>query len=270
MQNYFNISIPLNFQNEKNQLSMYDVPPGVSVPYQSGTWIGSTKQGGSCNFRTVTITPHCNGTHTECIGHIVNNEIFLPDILQIPIFTSLLITVPFRVYENRYQDSYLPKLENGDKIITQNDLENTIKPKLKAIQLHNIEGIILRTYPNPETKKNQNYNAEPAPFFTNDAIKYLTELGFKHLIVDLPSLDKAYDEGLLSNHHIFWKQPIKKYDLDAEANIHKTITELVYIPNEIADGIYETFLGFPTWKEEAVPSSVWIKPLLLSENKLRY
>ncbi len=72
-------------------------------------------------------------------------------------------------------------------------------------------------------------------------------------------MDKAFDEGYLSNHHIFWNQKLKNYSLENSAFLDKTITELVFIPEEVQDGFYETFIGFPNWKEEAIPSSVWIK-----------
>jgi len=260
----FCIGLELNFANSKEQITMYDVPPATSKPYQSGNWIGSTEQGGSCNFRTVQITPHCNGTHTESIGHIVNDKIFLPHVLKSPVFNSLLITIPCHLYETNdnfiAKENYLPLLENGDQLLLKLDLEKIIEPQFNGIKKNKIEGIIIRTLPNSEEKKIQNYHLNFAPFFSNDAMLYLTHL-FKHIIVDLPSIDKAYDEGLLSNHHIFWNQPIKEYTLQPNAFIEKTITELVYIPDEITDGVYETIIGFPLWKEEAVPSSVWIKPI---------
>ena len=48
------------------------------------------------------------------------------------------------------------------------------------------------------------YSINPAPFFTNDAIKYLSSLNIQHLIVDIPSIDRMNDNGILGNHRIFW------------------------------------------------------------------
>ncbi len=262
---FFDISLNVDLKNSEQQIRMYDVPPATSHPYQSGEWIGSTEKGGSCNFNTLSITPHCNGTHTECIGHIVNDNICLPDILTSPFFKSILITIPYHVFDMQENfisnEDYLPKLKKGDKVLLKKDLLNVLEPQLDAIKKLVVEGLIIRTLPNSESKKIMNYNEMPAPFFSNDALVYLTHLGFKHLIVDIPSIDKAYDEGLLSNHHIFWNQPIKDYSLKPSALKEKTITELVYIPDNIEDGFYETFIGFPHWKEDAVPSSIWIKPI---------
>ena len=68
------ISIPLNFNGE--QPNTYGVDQ-VQVPnlIKNGQFIGDTRKGGPCNFETYSFTPHCNGTHTECIGHITDERI---------------------------------------------------------------------------------------------------------------------------------------------------------------------------------------------------
>lgn len=260
---YINISIALNLQKTDSQIQMYDVPSASSIPYQSGEWIGNTEKGGSCNFSTLTITPHCNGTHLECIGHIVHDKISVPDIVSNPFFQAILISIPYRTLDKNlidsFQEHYQPKLELGDKVLTYDDIAKVLNPYLSIIRNSEVTGLIIRTLPNDSSKIKRNYNIDVAPFFTNDAIQYINSLGFEHLLVDIPSLDRAYDEGLLSNHHIFWNQSIKNYHLEDKANKNKTITELIYVPNEVLDGVYETFLAFPQWMEEAVPSSVWIK-----------
>ena len=48
----------------------------------------------------------------------------------------------------------------------------------------------------------------------------INELGVKHLLVDIPSIDKANDGGRLGNHRSFFRQGA-------------TISELLYIPDNI-------------------------------------
>ena len=60
---------------------------------------------------------------------------------------------------------------------------------------------------------------------------FLREKGVKHLLIDLPSVDKEKDEGKLLSHHAFWNTS-GKVRLDA------TITEFIYVPNTIKDGLY--------------------------------
>ncbi len=47
---------------------------------QAGEFLGDTRSGGSCNAEVLTLTPHCNGTHTECIGHITDERITLAEV----------------------------------------------------------------------------------------------------------------------------------------------------------------------------------------------
>ena len=71
--NGIDISIPLNFN--KDQPNTYGVDIATSKPYQDGQFIGDTRKGGPCNFETFSFTPHCNGTHTECIGHLTDKRV---------------------------------------------------------------------------------------------------------------------------------------------------------------------------------------------------
>ena len=63
------ISIPLDFNNL--QPNTYGVGIATAKAYKDGQFIGDTRLGGPCNFETLNFTPHCNGTHTECIGHLM-------------------------------------------------------------------------------------------------------------------------------------------------------------------------------------------------------
>ena len=65
------------------------------------------------------------------------------------------------------------------------------------------KALIVRTLPNNQSKLSRNYDNQPVPFFTNDAIRYVNELGIMHLLVDIPSIDKPNDGGRLGNHRLF-------------------------------------------------------------------
>ena len=67
------ISIPLVFNGE--QPNLYGVEKAEAVAHQDGGFVGDTRLGGACNFEKLTLTPHCNGTHTECVGHITLNRL---------------------------------------------------------------------------------------------------------------------------------------------------------------------------------------------------
>src|ERR1041384_7169391 len=74
------ISIPLRFNGP--QPNAYGVAVASGDACESGDLVGDTRRGGSCNFEQYTLIPHCNGTHTECVGHITNERISVRDCLR--------------------------------------------------------------------------------------------------------------------------------------------------------------------------------------------
>jgi kynurenine formamidase len=215
------ISIPLEFHD--GQPSAFGAPKATAEAVETGKFIGDTRRGGSCNFEQYTFIPHCNGTHTECVGHISHERISINDILKDSFIPSTLITV---TPENAVvsNESYKPDKQDKDMFITRKALSDALqnsKPKF-------LEALIIRTLPNDDSKKTRDYMKNPPPFFSLEAMEYVSGLGVRHLLVDLPSLDRTFDEGLLSAHRIFWE------------NIHspKTVTEMIYVPDSIKNGLY--------------------------------
>ena len=89
------------------------------------------------------------------------------------------------------------------------------------------------------------------PFFTIEAMQYIRDIGVKHLLVDLPSVDRLFDDGHLSCHNIFWNTKEKKYN---SATKNYTITEMIYVDNKIEDGLYLLNLQIPSFVSDAAPS----------------
>ncbi len=61
--------------------------------------------------------------------------------------------------------------------------------------------------------------------------RILNKAKIEHLLIDLPSVDRESDGGKLEFHHAFWGVP-------NDPQFHKTITELIFVPNHIPDGDY--------------------------------
>src|ERR1700722_19785684 len=57
------------------QLRCFNAPAAVSRPLQTADFTGSVERGGSCNCNVLTLTPHANGTHTECVGHLTQQSV---------------------------------------------------------------------------------------------------------------------------------------------------------------------------------------------------
>lgn len=247
IQNPMDISIPLRFNEAQPQT--YGVPPATSKAYEDDGFIGDTRRGGSCNFEVHTLTPHCNGTHTECAGHISFERIFLNRILNDLLIPCALISIESE-NADRTSESYVPEKLNEDKLITAKSLYYKLNEQPKDF----LKGLVIRTLPNNESKMRRNYLEDPPPFFTLEAMDYITGLGVEHLLIDTPSVDRASDEGKLSAHHIFWAVPQGSHDIDPEGCSMKTVTELIFVPNSIKDGIYFLNIQIPSFSADAAPS----------------
>jgi hypothetical protein len=80
----------------------------------------------------------------------------------------------------------------------------------------------------------------------------------KHLLVDLPSVDPISDGGRLAAHRVFWDMPPGSKELPANEARHRTITEMIFVPDDVPDGRYLLTIQTPHIASDAVPS----RPLL--------
>ena len=224
------ISIPLR-AGVKNVNAWYVDPVSIEA-VKTDQFTGSVKLGGSVNFRNIKFNPHGNGTHTECVGHISVEDYSVNQCLTQFFFLAQLITIDPEI------------MENGDAVISLNHVQSIgIKP--------GVEAYILRTLPNPIEKKEMQYSNTNPPYITKEAMKYLVDSGIKHFLIDLPSVDREMDEGELAAHHVFWNYP------DNPA-LDRTITELIYVPENVSDGQYLLNLQIASFENDASPS----KPVL--------
>jgi len=245
------ISIPLNFNGA--QPNAFDVALATSEPCEAGELIGDTRRGGSCNFEEYKFIPHCNGTHTEGVGHITDERIFVHDCLKDSLIPATLVSV---TPENaaRTADTYAVKLGAKDDLITKKILRHALEDS----DVDWLSALIVRTLPNDDGKKARRYMENTPPFFSLEAINYIAEKDVKHLLVDMPSIDRAFDEGKLSNHRIFWNVAPESRLLNETSLINNTITEMIYVSGEIEDGAYLLNLQIAAFAADASPS----RPLL--------
>ncbi|MFA0961772.1 cyclase family protein [Roseivirga sp. BDSF3-8] len=230
------ISLPLREGHENP--NCYWAEPPLFETIRMGEFVGSVKEGGPVNYQKVTITPHGNGTHTESHAHIekdmkatVNNS------LKKFIFICNLITVEPEL------------LKNGDRVITESIVR-------KAPTHQDTEAIVVRTLPNTADKLARKYSGTNPAYFTTGAVAYLAEKGIKHLLIDLPSVDKEEDGGKLAGHRAFWYP-------QGKLRRNCTITELIFVPDDVSDGLYLLNLQICSLETDAAPS----KPVLYYMNK---
>ena len=229
------ISIPLS-NTDENPIAWYIEKPEIE-PVVFGDWIGSVKKGASTNFNNVFFNPHGHGTHTECLGHITREFYSINQCLKQFFFTAELISIE-------------PEKIEGDFIITKRQIEKAMDCRTTLAML---EAIIIRTLPNSENKKNKKYSNTNPPYLAEEAASYIQEMGIQHLLIDLPSVDREEDEGKLLAHKAFWN--VKDVNnLNTDARLNCTITEMIFVADAVKDGSYILNLQIASFENDASPS----------------
>ncbi|WP_035645901.1 cyclase family protein [Flavobacterium sp. ASV13] len=229
------ISIPLT-NTDENPIAWYIEKP-VIEPVVFGDWIGKVSEGkSSTNFNNIFFNPHGHGTHTECLGHITNDFYSINQSLKQFFFMAKLITVE-------------PEKIGDDFVITKEQISALVNDKTEAL--------IIRTLPNQKDKKSRKYSNTNPPYLSEEAAIFIRESEIQHLLIDLPSVDKEHDEGKLLAHKAFWNVK-DTHNLNQDARLNATITEMIYVPDEIEDGNYILNLQIASFENDASPS----KPIL--------
>lgn len=230
------ISIPLT-NTDQNPIAWYLEKP-VIEPAVFGDWIGKVSEGkSSTNFNNIFFNPHGHGTHTECLGHITREFYSINECLKQFFFMAELVSIQ-------------PEKLGDDFVISKNQIEKILNGKTP-------EAIVIRTLPNLESKKSLKYSNTNPPYLSEDAAHFICESGIQHLVIDLPSVDKEHDEGKLLAHKAFWKvTDITNLNVDARLNC--TITEMIFVSNEVKDGSYLLNIQIASFENDASPS----KPIL--------
>jgi kynurenine formamidase len=219
------ISIPL--RGEVSTINAWYVSPPKIEPHRNDKFIGSVAKGASTNFNDISFNPHAHVTHTECVGHITKELHSINQALYQFFFMAELITVA-------------PEKQKNDFIISKRQIEYALDGKVP-------EALVIRTIPNTKSKKQRQYSNTNPPYLLKEAAEFIRNLGVKHLLIDLPSVDKEKDSGELLAHNAFW-------NTHDEIRLDATITEFIFVPNTINDGSYMLNLQVAPIENDASPS----------------
>ena len=223
------ISIPL--RASKNNVNAWYIDEPKIEPVKDGEWIASVVEGASINFHNIYFNPHGHGTHTECVGHITETVHSINQNLKQFFFLAEVITVA-------------PEKLKGDFVISKKQLQFALGNKKR-------DAVVIRTLPNTKEKLTAKYSHTNPTYLLEEAAEYLKYKDIKHLLIDLPSVDKEKDDGDLLAHNAFWNTS-GKLRMDA------TITEFIFVPNDIQDVCYFLNLQIASFENDATPS----KPVL--------
>ncbi len=246
------IAIPLDFGGP--QPAFFDAPPATSRPFQAGGFVGDTRAGGSCNCELLTLAPHCNGTHTECVGHVTDDRIAVSECVPGGMALALLVSLRPVVAASTPEDSD-PAPARDDRMVTAAALQAAAArhpgPSPRAL--------VLRTATDGASPPMHAYRGSaPAPYLSRQAAAWLVDRQIEHLVLDLPSADRADDGGRLTAHRVFFGLPPGSRRASDAARPRASITELAWVPPAVPDGYYLLDLQMPAFLADAAPS----RPLL--------
>jgi arylformamidase len=239
------------------QLRCFGAPHAISRPLQTADFTGRVDRGGSCNCSVVTITPHANGTHTECVGHLTAQAVDVYRLIPQRLLITPLLTVEPEL-ASASKESGSPQPRATDLLITRAAIERAW-PAAVAGRLSG-RGAVIRTLPNARDKFVED-SAAVAPFLSREAATWLVERGVEHLVLDVPSADASNDGGALTAHRILFGLPPGSTAFADAGRRDCTITELAYISDAVADGWYFLSLQTPAIAGDAIPSRPVLYPL---------
>ena len=222
------LAIPLDHNHP--QPNAFFAPLYEAAPHKAGDWVGDTREGASVNFFNIRINPHGNGTHTECVGHITKERYSIHELLENGAWIAEVIS------------AYPTLKDNGDRVIEEITWEE------------GVEAVILRTMPNPPDKLVRHYGNTNPPYLDARLAGKMADAGIRHLLLDLPSVDREEDGGELKAHKAWWQYP-------ESTRFEATITEMIYVDNVIPDGLYLLQIQIPALELDACPSRPFIYPL---------
>ena len=249
--NPLSLAIELNFDEHAPQ--WFGAPPPHNRALQVGSFSGRVTGGASCNASTLTLTPHCDGTHTEGIGHLTRERHDARDAVPAGFLPALLLSVtPARAASGTETARPAPRMD--DMLIMRQALLSAWPQQLPFTPL----ALIVRTLPNTAAKCARDYWQQPAAYLSLEAASFIVERGISHLVLDVPSADRTDDDGQLATHRIFFGLDAGATALASARRPDCTITELAYIDNVMGDGPWLLQLQIPALAGDALPS----RPLL--------
>jgi arylformamidase len=234
------LDISLPVEVGAGQVRAWWVDPVTMEPVRNGATIYAVKEGAPVNFRNVHFNPHGHGTHTESVGHIAPEIHPVGRLFKRHFFTAQVVSL--LPEKRRAPDA------KEDHVITLEQLRNVVNDRPP-------EALVLRTLPHNDDRGQRDWSGTNPCYLQSTACSWLRSIGVKHLLLDLPSVDREEDGGVLAAHHAFW-------DFPNTVDLERTITELLHVPREVRDGEYLLELQLANFTNDAAPSRPVLYALL--------
>ena len=286
------------YDSEHLQPSAFGLPFACAAPFTSGDFTASVDSGASINCSVISsLCAHSNGTHTECIGHVLPGRVTLGGLARVTgyppggLIPAILLSVrPETLGDSG--DEYAPG-NSSDRVISFHSISRALDALASGLTaMHGGNGafagvphallaagggVCLRTIPNTLLKRSARWSRAAAPYITPAALSLLLALGARHIAVDLPSLDREDDGGELLSHRMWWSLPQRGEPSGALPNTivaiaasngaKRLVTELAFFPDTCEDGIYLLNIAVAPIDMDAAPSRLTLHTLTISINQ---
>jgi hypothetical protein len=188
------------------------------------------------------------------VGHVTEERVAVTDCVEGGMVFALLVSIaPVAAASTREGSDPVPA--EDDRLVTAAALQAAAArhqgPAPRALVIRTLQGDTdrpLRSYRGPA----------PAPYLSRQAAAWLVDRGIEHVVLDLPSADRADDGGRLTAHRIFFGLPAGSRRAAEARRPQASITELAWVPAGVPDGYYLLDLQIPAFRADAAPS----RPLL--------
>jgi arylformamidase len=234
------------------QPNAFYAPAFRAEPVRMGTFVGATALGGPVNFFDLHLNPHGNGTHTECVGHIAREPYLLSDCLRNHCAWAWLL---------RLQPELRPApagMSGGpDQVLTRAELQTqlaALQRRAGAPDAAPCTALVIGSAPEAE-RRNRIWTGQNPPYVEAEALAWLADEGYEHVLVDLPSVDREQDGGALAAHRAWWRYP-------AQPRTQATITELIVVPDAAPEGRYWLHFQVASMALDAAPDNPVLYPVI--------
>ena len=251
------LSLAITLDFDAPQPRHFGAPRASARPFEAPGFSGAVASGASCNCEVLTLIPHCQGTHTECAGHLTREKLDAYRVVPSGLVPALLLSVTPEAAAVSGEGT-APAPAAGDLLISA----GALAAAWPAAAPFEARALVIRTLPNTADKRARDYTLTTPPYLSREAAQLLVSRGILHLLVDVPSLDRTHDEGRLTAHRIFFGLPPGSTRLRAAARSDATVTEFAFVPDELPDGAYLLEIQVPALAGDAVPSRPLLYPLL--------
>src|SRR6185437_14663971 len=159
-----------------------------SEPLRVGNFNGRVSDGASCNASVLTFAPHAHGTHTECVSHLTREPLDAWRVVPQRLLVAVLLSVAPDTTDGSAGDA-------SDAVITREALL-AAWPAPPSDRL-TARAAVIRTLPNAPDKFIAMAVTRVPPYLAAPAAEELVARGIAHLVVDVPSIDRIEDGGVL-------------------------------------------------------------------------